>query len=284
MAAETPQFLAVGHVCMDVVRDRVRGVEAVRPGGTATYAALTARNLGLRTAVVTSAAEYPFHDVLPGIRVHSVPAEQTTVFRNYYDSGGRRQVLARRAGDIAMSDVPSAWRSAGVVLLGPLARELPLDAAGWFDAGLIGATAQGWLRTWDEEGRVSAGATPPDAMPGNLDLLVFSEADARPGTVAGWEHRASVLAHTRGPRGVRLRVGVDGSWHDIPAVPANEVDPTGAGDVWAAAYLVRYSEVADAFEAARFACAAGGLCVEAPGPAGVPGRAAIEARLAHNVC
>ena len=266
---------------MDVVRDRVRGVEAVRPGGTAAYAALTARNLGLRTAVVTSAAEYPFHDVLPGISVHSVPAEQTTVFRNYYDAGGRRQVLARRAGDIAMSDVPSAWRSAGIVLLGSLARELPLASAGWFDAGLIGATAQGWLRTWDEEGRVSAGATPPDAMPGNLDLLVFSETDARPGSVAGWEHHARVLAHTRGALGVRLRVG--GSWHDIPSVPANEVDPTGAGDVWAAAYLVRYCEVADAFEAARFACAAGALSVEAPGLAGVPWRAAIEARLARNV-
>ena len=53
-----------------------------------------------------------------------------------------------------------------------------------------------------------------------------------------------------------------------------------AGDVWAAAYLLRYSEVSDPFEAARFACAAAALCVEAPGVSGVAGRAAIEARLA----
>ena len=281
MTAEAPQFLAVGHVCMDVVRDRVRGVEALRPGGTAAYAARTARELGFRAAVVTSAADYPFRDVLPGVDVHSVPAGQTTVFHNHYEGGGRTQVLAHRAGDIARSDVPSAWRSAGIVLLGPLARELPVDAAGWFSARLTGAVAQGWLRTWDDDGRVSTAGAPPEAMPDGLDLLVSSEADAPSETVAGWEHCAGVLAHTRGARGVRLCVA--GEWHEIPAAPAKEVDPTGAGDVWAAAYLLRYSEVQDPFEAARFACAAAALCVEAPGLAGVPRRAAIEARLANSV-
>ena len=281
MATERPQFLAVGHICMDVVRDRVRGVEAVRPGGTAAYAALTARGLGLEVAVVTSSAEYPFQDILPGVGIGNVPAEETTVFHNCYGQGVRRQVLARRAGDIARSDVPPAWRSAGIVLLAPLAQELPLDAAGWFDAPLIGATAQGWLRAWDEEGRVVTDAPRPDAMGGGLDLLVLSEADAGVGSVDDWAPRAGVVALTRGPRGVRLRVA--GRWHDIPAVPASEVDPTGAGDVWAAAYLVRYSEICDPFEAARFACGAAALCVEAPGLAGVPERAAIEARLAGGV-
>ena len=104
MASGGPQFLAVGHVCMDVVCDRLRGVEAVRPGGTATYAALTARELGFRTAVVTSAADYPFREVLSGIDVHSVPAEQTTVFRNYYEAGGRSQVLESQ-GMIALETV-----------------------------------------------------------------------------------------------------------------------------------------------------------------------------------
>jgi len=273
-----PQFLAIGHVCMDVVCDRVRDVEAVRPGGTSTYAALTARELGFRTAVVTSAADYPFREVLSGIDVHSVPAGQTTVFRNYYEVAGRRQVLAQRAGEISGSDVPAAWRSPEIVLLGPLARELPPDAAGWFDARVVGATAQGWLRGWDDEGRVSAAASLPAAMPGRLDLLVFSEADARPEAVVEWGRCARVIAHTRGPLGVRLCVA--GEWHDVPAAPAREVDPTGAGDVWAAAYLLRYSEVSDPFEAARFACAAAALCVEAPGASGVAGRAAIEARLA----
>jgi len=137
--------------------------------------------------------------------------------------------------------------------------------------------AQGWLRTWDEDGRVSTVASPPGAIRGRLDLLVLSEADAGPGVVAAWERSASVVALTRGERGVRLRVG--GGWHDVPAVPADEVDPTGAGDVWAAAYLIRRSEGADPFGAARFACAAAALCVEGPGLAGVPYRATVEARL-----
>jgi len=281
VADEPPQFLAVGHVCMDVVRDRVRNVEAVRPGGPATYASRTAHALGLRTAVVTSAADYPFRDVLPGIAVHNVPAGETTLFHNYYEAGSRRQVLERRAGPINRSDVPPAWRSARIVLLAPIARELPVDAAAWFDAGLIGAIAQGWMRVWDEEGSISTAAAPPDEVPGGLDLLVFSETDAPPETVSAWGRRTRFVAHTRGERGVRLRV--DGDWHDIPAVPAREVDPTGAGDVWAAAFLLRYSETSDPFLAAHFACAAAALSVEAPGLAGVPRRAAVEARLAGRI-
>ncbi len=281
MADEPPQFLAVGHVCTDVVCDRVRNVDAARPGGPATYASRTARALGLRTAVVTSAADYPFREVLPGIAVHNVPAGETTLFHNYYETGGRRQVVERRAGPINRSDVPPAWRSAGIVLLAPIARELPVDAAVWFDAGLIGAIAQGWLRAWDEQGRVSTVAGPPEEVPEGLDLLVFSETDAQPETVSAWGRHTRFVAHTRGERGVRLRV--DGDWHDILAVPATEVDPTGAGDVWAAAFLLRYSETSDPFQAAHFACAAAALSVETPGLAGIPRRAAIEARLADRI-
>ena len=46
----------------------------------------------------------------------------------------------------------------------------------------------------------------------------------------------------------------------VPSLPRPEVDPTGAGDVFAAAFLVRYHETGDPLDA-------GGLRAPAPRPA-----------------
>jgi 1D-myo-inositol 3-kinase len=62
-----------------------------------------------------------------------------------------------------------------------------------------------------------------------------------------------------------------------PARPAEEVDPTGAGDVFAAAYLIRLTETGDACEAASFASVVASFSVEGPGVEGIPLRSQVEA-------
>ena len=57
-----------------------------------------------------------------------------------------------------------------------------------------------------------------------------------------------------------------------PAFPVREVDPVGAGDVFAAAYLVAYHESRDPVYAATWASCAASFAVEAPGVAGIPTR------------
>jgi sugar/nucleoside kinase (ribokinase family) len=71
----------------------------------------------------------------------------------------------------------------------------------------------------------------------------------------------------------------EGRWREIEAFPADDVDPTGAGDVFSAAYLVRYYETEDVAEAARFATAAAACSIEAEGVAGIADRQRIEERL-----
>jgi len=87
-----------------------------------------------------------------------------------------------------------------------------------------------------------------------------------------------VLTRDRGGARVHER----GAWGEIAAFPANEVDPTGAGDVFAAAFLVRYHETNDTSIATRFACAAAACSVEAPGTARVATRSVIESRMAKH--
>ena len=57
------------------------------------------------------------------------------------------------------------------------------------------------------------------------------------------------------------------------------MDPTGAGDCFSMAFIVRMVETGDMDEACRFALAAGSLAVESSGIATIPTRAAVEARL-----
>jgi sugar/nucleoside kinase (ribokinase family) len=61
-----------------------------------------------------------------------------------------------------------------------------------------------------------------------------------------------------------------------------EVDPTGAGDVFAAAFLIRLHETGNNFEAARFASAAAALSLGGSGISAIAGRAQIEAFLSKQ--
>jgi sugar/nucleoside kinase (ribokinase family) len=83
---------------------------------------------------------------------------------------------------------------------------------------------------------------------------------------------------TRGHNGATL-FELDGTAQHWPALPATPVDPTGAGDCFAAAFMVRLAETDDFATAMRFALAAGALAVEGTGISGLPSRAAVEARM-----
>jgi sugar/nucleoside kinase (ribokinase family) len=50
----------------------------------------------------------------------------------------------------------------------------------------------------------------------------------------------------------------------------DEVDPTGAGDIFAAAFFARLYATRDPWEAARFAVQMSAISVTRPGIAGVP--------------
>jgi ribokinase len=88
-----------------------------------------------------------------------------------------------------------------------------------------------------------------------------------------------ILVTTLGSEG--CEVTVDGQAVDIAPLAANVVDPTGAGDSFAAAFAVRYAETGDALLAARFAAAAGACTVEGRGAQpSLPTRSVVNERLA----
>jgi sugar/nucleoside kinase (ribokinase family) len=274
-----PDFLVIGHLAKD------RTAEGWRLGGTAAYASLTASRLGLRAAVLTSAAsDLDPSLLLPDIDVRLLPSKETTTFENIYGPEGRLQYVWARAGNIAASDVPPEFLAAKVVLLGPLLGEVEEDAARCFPRSLLAISTQGWLRTVLPDGRVeqiSPRQWRPRLLLKRSQALFVSEEDLPPTeveeTLARWAAQVPLLAFTRGVGGARL--WSEGCWRQVPVIPAEEVDPTGAGDVFAAAFLSRYVETNDAWQAALFAAAAASISLEALGTAAIPNRRQVEERL-----
>ena len=280
-----PQFLVVGHVVQDLISPD--SATAWRLGGTASYAALLARNLGLRAAVLTAAApDLPLARLLPGIECHCLPSPHTTQISNVYD-GGRRQRIPQRASSIGPEDLPRQWRSTPIVLLGPVVGEVDAALAAGFPRSLIGVGAQGWLREIAPDGGVRP--VPPrnwQAAPilrASRALFVSDEDLPPDGAVAAlkeWSALIEIVAFTHGDRGAD--VCLNGQWRRMEAFPALTVDPTGAGDVFAAAFLIRLHETEDVWESARFAACAASFVVEGEGTTAIPDRAHIEARLAAH--
>jgi sugar/nucleoside kinase (ribokinase family) len=267
-------FVAVGHLTVDEL------ASGLRPGGSALYAGLLAHYLGLRVGIVTShGPDFPPDVLPPGIEVLSTPVPATTRFALDYTPKGRTLLLRARAAPLAPVDLPPRFAEAGLAYLGPVADEVSPDFAGAFPNAAVGVGAQGWCRVWDREGRVSMRPW-PDPLPvlRRVQALFLSEDD-----VAGWEERAQELyqhvpvgALTLAARGALLFV--NGERYTVAAAPATEVEPTGAGDVFAAAFLIRYNASGDPHDAAAFAAVAGAITVEADGIRGVPTREALERR------
>jgi sugar/nucleoside kinase (ribokinase family) len=259
-------YLLIGHVTQDRVDNRFV------LGGTATYSALTARNLGQRVGVLTSAAFEPgLVDVLHGIQVARLPAEETTRFVNTYVDQARVQHVEARAEILRAEQLLPEWQRAPIVHLAPIAAEMESDIVDSFPEALIGVTPQGWMRAWDEQGLVRPIAWPgAERVLARADVVIFSEQDVEDqAAIDRYASQARLLVVTRGERGATIYQGQE-LRHVAAFQCKRQVDPTGAGDVFAAAYLIHFNKTRDPFVSAEFANCVASFAVEKRHFGGIP--------------
>jgi len=266
-----PDFLAIGHVTLDETEN------GLLPGGSCLYAALLAHHLGLRASILTSLGpDFPREIIPREIEIASISALETTTFRHEINRGKRALWLRRRANEIGAEALPPEWQTARIVYLCPVANEVDPRLAAGFSESSVGVGAQGWFRSpgpaivpvpWGSAGLV---------LP-HTQALFFSHED-----VAGLESKESVEHFQEVPVGALTLAHqgallfVNGERYMVPPAPANSSEPTGAGDVFAAAFLIHYSGEGDPWLAAGYAACAGALTVGNHGLAGVPAREALE--------
>jgi sugar/nucleoside kinase (ribokinase family) len=281
-------ILLIGHVTRDLLTSDPRG--PYRVGGTVSFAAVTALRLDRKPTIITRAGpDMDLSELPPEVDLHILPSATTTTFANIYTTKGRIQYCFTPAPVITADDIPHAYRRPRAVLLGPLVNEIGPDIASLFYSPTqVVAGPQGWMRRWDEQGRVFSKPwdTADEILP-HLNVLVLSQEDidydlARLDPF--FEHIALVvLTEYREGSTLYLRNADHGvSKVKILPRPAREVDPTGAGDIFATAFMIRLQETNDPIQAARFANVTASYGVEAEGVAGIPTRAQVVAYMEEH--
>lgn len=293
-----PRVLIVGHVTHD------RLGSGLVPGGSVYYAGEVYRRLGADVRICAAVGtDFQFDHWLARTPHRVARRGETTVFTNLYPPGHARiQLLGAVAPPVTPEGLPDDLRSADIVHLMPVMGEV--DIAAWkraVDTRLLAINVQGWLREagpevdreavraqfgddvaswvrgrhvmqkrWDIDKEalegVDVACLSEEDLDGQGDLLdrlceaiplvAFTLGRRGCEVIESGESRESRESRESGRSSKRTHVGV---------YRTDEVDLTGAGDTFAAAFLYQLALGQPVIEAARFGAAAASIVIEAVG-------------------
>lgn|GEM_PF-1938484 len=284
-AAAQP-VLVVGPVTWDVFDDRRVA------GGAVSYVARLCDALDLEARLLVLGGKDADLSALAGHEVRRVDADTLTYRHASRDLGGKdRRVLRLEQAcgrTLRTGDAPPDWPEPATLILAPLMPE-DVDVLDFIDehpTSEVALLAQGLQRAVAPDGeqtvmhRAQPSSVLLDALRPNVSVFLSRE-EVELWPVGALEHLAARCARvvvTDGARGATVldRTGAR-TVAAVPLEPAAVADTTGAGDVFASAFIlgVRAGELFAGRLAAAYAAAA----VQVVGPAPLPLRSAMEARL-----
>jgi sugar/nucleoside kinase (ribokinase family) len=223
----------IGNLSRDTLPDA-----SPRVGGGAFHGARALQRLRVPARVVARCAAADRETLLPplvrlGTPVRYVRGDATAAFSFSYD-GDRREMRVAALGD--------AWAPADLPDLSVRWAHVAALSRHEFSAPTLAALARRCRVSFDGQGLVRVPAVGPLRLDDDFDrdllryvwVLKLAEEEAEVvGDLDALRVREVVV--TRGSRGATLRAG--GRVEDIPCRPL-AADPTGAGDVFATAYVV----------------------------------------------
>jgi len=244
---------------------------ASSPGGVVHYAGLAFAALGARTRVVTRSRPDDARELLAPlcaakVETRALASRETTTYANDYSGSEDRHELLAASDPIGPGDLPPAWRRADAIHLGPLHRRDLLPETVAVLEGRIGIDLQGLARRSGAAGtELAPNAELKDflahvavAKAAEEEIAVLLEGR----TLPEFRRQFSIaeLLVTLGARGALLvtQSGVE----EIAAVPARRRFPTGAGDVFLAAYLFARASGREPRAAGRVAARASAAQIE----------------------
>ena len=282
----THDLVAVGNPVYDLISTPRTATDRRILSGCSTNACLAARRLGMKDVVLVGNVGYDFIQRFQtemkhyGIKaINTASTDRTTGFSLKYDERGERTLkVIADAGKIPIRSVWSECRQTRYLLLGPVLCELDIKAVVDLIASSSGEVfldPQGMLRRLGNNGEVEHFCERKTfkRLVGLVDFVKPNELEAH--VITGLrDHVESARELVKWGAAVGIvTLGENGSVvcdrHNCLSVPAYKtvaVDPTGAGDVYAGAFLAEYSRTGDLGSSCLYASAAASIMVESVGP------------------
>lgn len=250
-------FTAIGHIVNDIEpHDHL--------GGGVSYASIAAAKLGYKASIITRCPpDHPYIEELRqlGVTVHILPIKNNTItsFSNIYDAHGQRtQHVTEQQDPITLADLEELGKfleQDSIILAAPVIGEVDMQLFPHLaQYGTLAVTAQGYFRHIEQDGRVTH-----RLWKGFEDYLtfckmvIFSEEDI---SINGKRNTTllkkitnacKMIVLTQGAHGATVyQQGQDPLHTDaIPLKDSEIIDFTGAGDVFAAAFITEYAKSGD---------------------------------------
>lgn len=269
----------IGNPTRDKIITRDGEVETI--GGTVWYAAqLLARLMPPEAVAVVghgdALVKHRFEEQNVNVRYLSVDG-QLAYFENDYTAGDRHQ-HARMGARVELSDIPPGAFKADALLVGPVLQDIDLSILAARRSGLLMLDVQGILRYLTSANQVVERMESDVAMAiRHCDILKLNTREAKLITSTGHIDTALKKLYLLGPnliiitnasKGAHIYDGARFIHLSTPKLPV--IDPTGAGDTFAAAFLLGYLDSCDPVIAGQFAVTAAALSTRGFGTSAIP--------------
>lgn len=232
-------------------------------GGTVSYSGKLSNALSCSCTILTSySSAFKFEDDFHKIKLINQGSEKTTCFRNEYSSGIREQKLFSVADEIRLEGLSRICSEYDIIHIAPIIHELDLSIQQVIpEDSFCLVTPQGWLRDISGEKVINK----------YIDLRIFKnriiiisqdDIDLTLGESLEISEHCRLLIITRASKGASLFINGEVIHYD--AIKVKEIDPTGAGDIFAAAFTIEYYRTGNADKAIKFAIELAGVSVSYP--------------------
>jgi sugar/nucleoside kinase (ribokinase family) len=300
-----PELVIVSHVLVETIRFSDGRTLGPVLGGPGSYASVAAARLGARVGLVAKIGQGVPRDLLRPVLESGVDTaglivepEGHTNLLSYDERGWKTLRFLTKPSPLSLQDIPDRYRGAEFIYCGsgmwepPLAVVRALSCGGTKLAADIGGYGGAHHETKHHSGGYDgflrellpylhiAKASQEDCATLFAQSHLAAEQHAR--LMAAWGAQVGVV--TLGDRGAVVATADE--LHSIPPFTHKAVDATGAGDVFSAAFLVRYQRKGDPQDAGEFASAAAALVCERTGGVTlerIPSLSEVEARLSQSI-
>ena len=263
--------------------------EAETIGGTVWYAAQLLTRLMPPQAIAVvghgdALVKRLFEEQNVNVRYLSVDGRIAHFENNY--TGAHRHQHARMGVPVELRDIPPEAFEAEALLVGPVLQDIDLSILTARRKGLLMLDIQGILRHLTPANQVveKMGSDAATAIR-HCDMLKLNAREAKIITLTGhidtalkklYQMGPNLIIITQGSKGAHIYDGDHMVHLSTPKV--SEIDSTGAGDIFAAAFLRQYIDSCDPIAAGQFAVIAAALSIRGIGISAIPSLPEIEKR------